>query len=248
MREPLLSVESKLKMNLSFPPDGPEFAVWNHLESGWALADMELNKLGPAERRFVQEVAKALVQTRTELLLSPDRQSALPVLAEVLQHPRVRHAADLQLARIGIHRASRALERYLDLAPVIGTYRFTEKPLQYLNEVVQTYIFGFDAACIALAGATFERALHEVLVTYGLIQAPQSDDDRTPSVSKLIAIAERSNPQILPEKDPSVKRLVELRDRIMHRHMWDAKIIRQVALGCIEDLSAVLTSFPQAPS
>ena len=227
---------------LRFPEYDPEFEVWNHIESALDMARRDLGCLGPAERAVVEQVGEVFARLRKNFTLQPDQRDLMAIIEQLLANPWFRHAADLELATDGVIRASSAIDRYKELQTAFTVYQPSSKPNRYLAEAVRTFAFGFDGPCIAFCGAALERVLQDALERTGALPPGQSLDERTPSASFLLSLAKEK--KLIRAAAGAAKHLLEQRDRVMHRHMWDEKIIKGIALQCVEDLAAVLRELP----
>ena len=219
--------------DLSFKHPENAFDVWAHIERGLETASESLRALG-AETE--DGAAWYHFDARATMVLPEDFKPALDTAPETLEDPSLHLAFDIQVLRDVLPRAKGALERYREL-PIVFVDGFWDFPGDYLREVVTTYTLGLDASCIALSGAAFEQLLRVALVQKNVLNeaGPQ---DRTPALGKMISLAERNG--LLAEGNPEVKRLVDKRNRLMHRHIWDEKILRGMALASVNDLAAVL--------
>jgi len=221
---------------------GPEFEVWNHLESGIALAEQELDALDDTSRLLVDKVAELISKLWGDFVIRPEDRSLAAGLQKLLKDPWTRHAAEIEIARNGVNRASASLDRYVDLEPVVSPYRLTEKSRRYLKEAVDTFLLGFDPASIVFCGATLEQLLKELLIERSVIQAPTTDDEWSPGGSKLLKLAIEH--ELVRNSVEAAERLLKHRNRVMHRHIWDGKVLKGVALTCVKDLAAVLEELP----
>jgi hypothetical protein len=93
-----------------------------------------------------------------------------------------------------------------------------------------------------MCGATLERTLQDALVQAGVLPEMNSNDERTPGAAKLRRLAK--DHELIGSSSAAVDRVFEQRDRVVHRHIWDDKIIEGIALKCIEDLAAILRELP----
>jgi len=144
----------------AFPSFDPQSEVWNHLEGGLQQARDELRALDPEVRVAVEHLAEALASTRGLLILPESKAKLLSVEGALLtKYPWIRHATDIEIAEEGVTRANEALERYVALKPAIAARALPQSAVDYLKEAAASYLFGFDAACIALCRATLERLL-----------------------------------------------------------------------------------------
>ncbi|MBA3646739.1 MAG: hypothetical protein H0W63_11260 [Gemmatimonadaceae bacterium] len=238
----------------------PDEDVWNHIDSGWQQAyDDIARKLAPETFEFYSKVAKLIVGMKSDLRIDASRApigeklrsifAEVPegaerqVLTALLQwyssgkDPWLTHAVDLQLASEGIGRSTDALKRFADFAPQFGNQSVPEKVLPYLRETVSAYLFGFDAACIALSRACLEQVGKDRLVKLGVFTAPQLRKDG-PGLETITKKLKEAN-----ALDHSYEAAVRLRKRgndILHDHLFPKKIRRQTALDAITDLTSVL--------
>ncbi len=134
--------------------DLPEFEVWNHLESGLQSARDEFRSVDPELRELVERLAEVIADARGLLILPTSRTPLLSAEGNLLNHPWIKHATDIRIAEEGISRANEALDRYQAMKPAVAARSLPQPVVRYLKEAAATYLFGFDAACIALCRAT----------------------------------------------------------------------------------------------
>lgn len=219
--------------------DGPHFEVWNHLWSGVDMAVDELRALDPKNRIRVEKVGKLLVDARAMLAREHDSDEAIinEYSSDLLADPWIKHAAEIELANAGISRAGTALSRYFSLRPIVIRKPLPERATRYVAEVIHTFAFGFDAACIALCRATVEQVLKDQLVVAGSYTAAQIRRDR-PTAGTLLMNAKRSG--IVSQSADAADRLVKKGDTVMHNFIYDDKVSEAQARDSIEELIAVL--------
>lgn len=223
----------------SSAPYGPQFEVWNHLGSGLDLAEMELDRLEPESKKAIETFAEQIVSLRKSFALRPTVASWVKLLDQLLEDDWFRFAAEIKLAGEGVERASVALKRFMDLRPVFTDYRIGEKGAAYLREVISTFLFGFDAACIALSGAALEQVLREIVIEAGLYTEARLNRER-PSGQTLLEEVKRAGR--IGDAYEAAKRVFEQRNRVMHRHLWEDRIIQSIALETVKDLGRVLSA------
>lgn len=107
---------------------------------------------------------------------------------------------------------------------------------RYLEEALGAYCFGFDGPCIAFCGAALEQVLKERLVEKESVSEEHLRRERL-SGGEVLEIAMRIG--LLTEREPA-NRLLHERNRLMHRYLWDERILRQMALKAIQDLRTIL--------
>jgi hypothetical protein len=220
--------------------DGPEFQVWNHLWAGIDMATNELRALDDASRAQVEKLGKAIADARSDLVQRPNSFSArvLSVEEYLLANPWIRHAAEIEIAATGIVRAEKALDRFAKVRPAITRRALPPRAAGYVAEVINTFIFGFDAACIALCRATLEQVLKDELVRRGAFTEPQLKREK-PTAGTLLSNAFRIG--LLQSSRRSAGKLVEKGDTIMHNFVYDERVSEQQALDSVAQLIEVLT-------
>lgn len=240
---------------------GPDFEVWNHLESGWQMAYDDIRfKLDPNLLEFYQTLARLIVHLKSQLRFDSHDPVVLRLLADSKMPLQdgdhdallrgllkchadgtdkwLTHLVHLEIASQGIDRARAALVRFdLIAARLGGAQTIPERSLGYLREVVDAFLFGFDAATIALARSTLEQLAKEVLVRIGAVTQPQLDRER-PDLESLVARLRQAG--ALTHAADAANRLRERGNTILHKHLYDDRIRQQVALDSIGDLAEVL--------
>jgi hypothetical protein len=221
------------------PTDGPQFEVWNHLWSGVDLADNELRALDARKRTRVEKVGKLLVDARTLLAREDDTTEAIvnKYAEDLLSDPWIKHAAELELARAAVSRAETALSRYFSLQPAVVGKAIPARATKYVAEVIQTFAFGFDAACIALCRATAEQVLKDELVAAAVYTEAQIRRER-PTAGTLLIKAKQAG--IITTCADAGDRLVKKGDTVMHQFIYDDKISETQARDSIKELLAIL--------
>ena len=243
-------------------PRGPEFEVWNHLESGWQMAYDDMARQLPHETMNLFEgLAEALVEMNTRLLVPENDPSAanrlrslfpdtdLRDVTSVLQrlfksylsgkNPWLRHAVELEVASKGIMRATGALERFALLAPRFSQRPMPERAQPYLEEVVSTFLFGFDPACIALCRSALEQVAKALLVERGTYTDARLKREQS-TAGTLVEELKRAG--LLKQSYDAAKRVIDRGGTVVHRHIFEAKILREQARSSIEDLVDVLAT------
>jgi hypothetical protein len=229
---------------------GPRFEVWNHLWSGLDMAQMEMDVLEDKSRAMTEKFGKLLVDIRAQLTLESGTFKAgfLDLDKDFLADAWVRHAAEIELAQDAISRATKALDRYFKLQPVITKKALPERAAKYLAEVVHTYAYGFDVACIALCRATLEQVLKDELIERGVYTAPQVRRER-PTAGALLHNAKRAD--LLVTSLGSAEGIVKKGDTVLHDFIYDSKVVAQQAVDSITELLDVLVEIlgsPEPPS
>ena len=223
------------------PEEGPEFRVWNHLTSGWERAHDDMaRQLGDDDMKIVQHVAKILVGSKRRLILDDSAPEWLAALvqseSQLLDHPWVCHAVELEVAWEGIGRASEALDRYRLLQTAVGGGKVPPKAQEYIAEVVQTFLFRFDAACIALCRATFEQIAREVLIEKTNFTRRRLKREGKTAGGLLLSL---KGERLISKSLSSAEDLISRGGTVMHDYMYDRKIIKQQALDSVGDLCTV---------
>lgn len=230
-------------MSLDWPDQGPEIEVWNHIHTGVDLAEQELDVLPEPLRTITESVGKALVELRSDLVAESAKEELVEADEDLLANPWIRYAADLHIATEALIRAVHALERYLDIKPVAAAERLPENAQTYVREATRTFIFGFDAACIALCRAALEQMLKERLVSSAALTAGQLRRNKHSAGS---ALENAKRAKLISGTYRAAKAVIERGDTVMHSHIYDKKILRQLAADSVRDLAAALTELMTA--
>jgi hypothetical protein len=224
---------------VDWPEEGPQVDVWNHIETGLDLAREELYVLPHELRELTEKLGKAVVNVRLQLLHEDADGELIQLSEQILREQWVRYAAEFHLAEQAVQRATGALKRYLEITPALAAKPLPEKAQPYVKEAIRTFLFGFDPACIALCRAALEQVLKEVLLAKGAYTAPQLRKER-PTAGALLENAKRA--QLLGGAYQDAKRVIERGDTLMHRHIFDAKILKQMAGDSIRDFITATVS------
>jgi len=218
---------------------GPRFEVWKHLWSGIDEAVDELRSLEAESRRFVKEIGKLIAQGRTGFVLRPNDASARALQIEemILKDAWYRHTAEIEIARLGLGRLEGALSRFLEFRPVVTSKPVPDCAQRYIREVIDTFVFGFDGACIALCRAACEQLLRDTLVERGVYTERQLRRER-PTAGALLANAKRAG--VLKTSLSAAEELVGKGDTVIHSFICEGRVLEQQALDSINELAQVL--------
>lgn len=225
-------------------PDGPEFPaeppdidvvdrlvqlcddiLW--LESpmdGWATSEVE-------------DVGEWVVESRQSGLIGAKASTHHEAFSRLIEEPWYRHGLEVSLLRRMIVRSGTALDRLLDLRPVVARYPIPDSARRYAAEVAKTYLYGFDSACIAFCGAAIEQVLADALVRAGEYSEPRLRRER-PSLLTLVQKAKRRG--LLSESSDAAEAVGRHRNHVMHRAPLEPRVVRNVAKECIERFAEVV--------
>jgi hypothetical protein len=219
--------------------DGPEYNLWLHLESGLDAAMMELDALTDESRASLEWLAQAIVLGRDQLAIRPKSVEAKLLLVDdvLLADKWVRFAVELIIARRGVARSEKALRRFIRINPLSTLRALPLRAEGYVREAMETFAFGFDAACIALVCASFEQLMKDELVRQGRFTEPQLRRERL-TAEGLLAKARQAS--IVSTSSSAAERLVKKRNNVMHEHLYDDKVSEQQALDSLTELLSVI--------
>jgi hypothetical protein len=236
----VITSRSEVRMAEDEPTyDGPEFDMWLHLASGLDAAQMELDVLDEQSRNSLQWLARTIILGRDQLAVRRTSMEGKLLLADevLLSDKWIRFAVELTIAERGIERSSKALKRFQRLRPTVTLRSMPLRAERYVREVIETFAFGFDAACIALSCSALEQLLKEELVRVQEYTEPQLRREVLTAKS-LIAKAKQRN--IISGSVPAAERLAAKRNNVMHKHLYDERVSEQQALDAIEELLEVV--------
>jgi hypothetical protein len=240
----------------------PEFEVWNHLDSGWQMAyDDMAGRLPPDVFALYRALAAMLVELNFSLVIDPMDDSLIRRFQEYFPEttPRLlvtpaglqslfdrylagtntwlNHAVELEIAgRTPSFRES--VSRFRLLAPCFAERPVPERARPYLKEAVSTFVHGFDPACIALCRSTFEQVAKTVLIADGVYSEPQLKRE-LPTASTLLVRLRQSRGSLA--SSDAAQRLIGRGNTVLHRHLFDRKVLRQQAADSVSELVAVLS-------
>lgn len=186
---------------------GPEIPVWSWLWQAIDSSTDELRSLDESSRQFVTKVGTAIAQSRTDFVIRESSGAALiqEIAGDMLTDAWVRHGAEIEIAALGIRRTEQSLQRFLQLRPITTGKPVPERAKRYLREAIDTFLLGFDPACIALCRAACEQVLRDELVRRGIYTEPQLRRER-PTAGALVANAKREG--VLIASFPAADKLV----------------------------------------
>ena len=144
---------------------------------------------------------------------------------------------DLIFAEAAIDRAMGVLKRYLKLGPILTRLHLSQRCQTYLTEAVQTFLFGFDAACIAFCGATLEQVLKEALIRSGECNEKQLRQDRT---SPLGLLKKAQNKKLIMDSYEAARKVLDGRNLIMHQDIGNEDAVLKRAIETIDALGSTL--------
>jgi len=246
----------------------PEFEVWNHLWSGYDMAYADLQEtIGDDAARIFDSLGSFVYDALTRLVVDLSDPNLTVALEEVFpgtsgsdptvlfqslfqayragSSPVLRHSVELQLGSEAISRAQAAFGRLHLLSEVLRSAPLPIRVRRYLAEVVHTFLFGFDAASIALARSAFEQMAREVLVHKGVYTTSRLDREK-PTALNLMRELKREN--LIQNSLAKAETLVTRANTVAHKHMYDERIMQQQALTSIIELVSVLTELaPHQP-
>ena len=209
---------------------GPEFEMWNHLESGLDRARMELDRLPEKVRTFLIESGEQIFSQRTNLIVEPDDKFAAlsPLL---LKDPWIKFAVDIAFAEQSLARAGNAFDRYVKLQPILTHYKLTDLATKCLQEAGQMFIFSFDAGCVAFCCAVLEQTLRDELER-------QNNKD---TAGLLLKLAKKKK-ILSKEAEQAAEDLKNMRNEVIHRRF---EALEDEALNAMEQLGVVLQELGQ---
>ena len=209
---------------------GPEFEMWNHLESGLDLARMELDCLSEEDRTILTKLRERIFSQRTNLIVEPDDKFAAlsPLL---LKEPWIKFAVDIAFAEQSLARAGNAFDRYVKLQPILTHYKLTDLATKCLQEAGQMFIFSFDAGCVVFCSAVLEQTLRDELER-------QNNKD---TAGPLLKLAKKKK-ILSKEAEQAAEDLITMRNEVIHRRF---EALEDEALNAMEQLGVVLQELGQ---
>jgi hypothetical protein len=149
----------------------------------------------------------------------------------------VRFAVKLILMERAIDRTEIALVRYADFRAAQTRRRMPERAREYIGDVVDAYLLGFDTASMALAGSCFEQLAKHTLIATG--RATEAELRRTrPTAASLLRrlIADG----LLERSANAATKLVLQRNHVLHKGYFDGNLSSKlISLDCLNALIEV---------
>ncbi len=233
----------------------PDEPVWNHMESGAQMARDDLaNQLGENDFRFYMALSDQVLALRINVLVSEPTTEipsfltdSLPQLSPELWRsvikqlpqsadkwsPYLRYAVEIQVAEKALGRMYPALDRFSRLQPLLVAGTIPPRVLPYLRELVDSYLFGFDVSCIALSCACLEQVGKHALVATGKMTERQLDKEKLTAEG---VVSRLSQHDLISSSLDAAKRLVERRNRVLHRSVFEDAVLPTLALDSIAEL------------
>ena len=228
---------------------GPEFEMWNHLESGLDRARMELDCLSEEDRTILTKFSERIFSQRTNLIVASDDKFAA-LSSQLLKEPWIKFAVDIAFAEESLARAGNVFDRYVKLQPILTRYELTNLAAKCLQEAGWTFLFSFDAACVEFCKMVLEQTLRKELVDAGGITEEQSKVDaggiteeqsKKDTVGRLLTKAREK--RLLPEAtEQAAKDLITMRNEVIHRRF---EALEDEALNAMDQLGVVLQELGQ---
>jgi hypothetical protein len=219
--------------------DLPEYRsedqVWIHLENALDSAEDILSYLRPQDRVIAQAIAKHVADARIRMVGDPQHADFFQLADELLENEWFKHAADVVVARSAVARAENACDRFVELKPILTRFSIPERARPYLSETTELFLLGFDAGCIAFCGASLEQILKDVLIEHRVFTEAQIRRDQTPARTLI-----REARPWLQDNALNAELVFEERNRIMHKHLWDDRVIRGMAMKTLERFASVV--------
>jgi hypothetical protein len=239
---------------MKFPERAPQFEVWNHLESGLDHARQEFNdyrhlvgsskhdeSVGSEEQQALEAFADFLFDGLSVLATHSEHTAHGTRLAHILGEPNaapwIDFASDLRFAEEGVRRARLALDRYRALRLQWTTLTLSDRAYDCLREAVHTYLFGFDAACVAFCGVALERILKDALVSNGAWTRDQADFENR--VGKTVLNA-ANREHLISDTYADAERVLKCRGGIVHSGARRGGATDNMAIDCLRSLGRVL--------
>ena len=243
---------------LQFPPESPEFEVWIYLEMGLDHArnqiegpiaglDERPKGVGAAERALMNRWADLAFSGLTQLALdSETRDEEMHQVRRVYNVPGAApwldFAVDLRFASEGVERAQTALERYGELREVRLPAGLSKRSQGYVTEAAQTFLFGFDAACITFCGAAVEQELKDACVRAGIYTGRRVEKEAKTGKT-VLEDAKRNG--LIKATYSAAHSILSGRNAVLHRGMHEGEKLREEALQHLITMSRVFHELDQ---
>lgn len=146
----------------------------------------------------------------------------------------IRFAVKFILMERAIDRSEVALVRYAHFRAARTQRRMPERAREYVKDVVETYLLGFDTASIALACSCFEQLAKHTLIVTGRITEAEFRRTR-PTADNLLKRLVTAG--LIDRSACAAKKLVLQRNHVLHKGYFDANLHEgTISLDCLNAL------------
>ncbi len=216
-------------------------SVWGYLDDAVDNARGELlEDLDPERQKIVDALADVLIRSHEQLSARKSAKLSFREVKKAASHPWVSITLDLRFASDATVRVRGWRKRFDLLDPAEVTKMASPQVREYTAEATWTFLYGFDAPCIALCRATLEQILKEVLVTGGEYTGPRLRRER-PDLGTLIESVRRLR-RLGKTWTDSATGIAERGNTALHRHLFEKKIRPQQAAKSLTDLVGVVAA------
>lgn len=241
--------------DLRFPDTPPEFEVWTYLWSGLDMAREQLAdsfaalldrepRLGRRERELLDRWGELAFSGLTQLML--DATAKDKEFEEVRRvhgvpgaQPWLAFAVDLKFAEEGVGRAEMALERYHELRCARLPPGLSPRSRRYVAEASHTFLFGFDAACIAFCGAAVEQEVKDACVRGGLYTEHALRRAERAGRTGMTFLNEAKRAGLIDGAFHAAETVLRARNEVLHRSIEKGDPLADKALEYLVTMSQV---------
>ena len=240
--------------------DDPEDEVMGHMEAGLQMARDDFHRAtGGDDDEYWETLAIHFLKTRLGVLVNPPDPPSAAFLAkwdwpgftgemfgrrvaEIPQDPKkqprfLRYAIEIGIAELGVSRTYVAWRRYSKLEARLVNRVIPEKARRYVEELSNTYLFGLDAACIALACSCFEQVAKAALHATGNGKGAAGVEVDGLAADGLRLRLYALN--LIDKGNAAARNLIRNRNKVLHRELPNEKVIAQQSLDSIEEFLVI---------
>lgn len=177
------------------------------------------------------------------------REDALKLPADPqMWPPWVRFAVEFILMERSVDRLQEMVDRYAHVRAILIDRPIPKPVATSLKDLVELYLWGFDAQAVAFACTCFESVAKQVLIAVGHVTEPQLKRER-PAAEELRNDLQRAG--LLAGSSSDIEYLIRQRNLILHGNMTDeplASLSRRSLATLVEVLRQLHPAWPRETS
>ncbi len=228
--------------------------VWGYLDDGVIRAQEEFDKFVAAMEEDSQRLLRMMVTIlfkAHKTLSTPEShkrtwKTLMSLQGEPLVAEVVAQGLDLQFAKDARDRLMAWRQRLRLLKPATVRRMANDRVRSYTAEATRAFLYGFDAACIAMCRATLEQIVKEVYVREGLAtwddvhKSTVTLRDRIRTVFTFPSLRHKT-PAVQATVTTAANKIADDGNLILHRYLFEQRISKRKAADALHNLAVVVS-------
>ena len=228
--------------------------VWGYVDDGVIRAQEEFDEfvavMGEDSQRVLRMVVAILFRAHETLSTPESHERTWKTLISLQDDPLVAEVVeqglDLQFAKDARDRLMAWRQRLRLLKPATVKRMANDRVRNYTAEATRAFLYGFDAACIAMCRATLEQIMKEVYVRAGLAtwdDVQKSTVALRDRISMVFTVAplRYKTPAVQAKVRTAAHRITDDGNLILHRYLFEQRISKRKAADALHDLAVVVS-------